>query len=53
MTDTLQDIGPRALGDVRLSRRKMLLALGMVAASGTAFARMPATNLREIVHYCS
>lgn len=35
---------PHDLADVRLSRRKMLLALGMVAASGTAFARMPTPN---------
>ena len=48
MTDTVQNIGPRDLGDVRLSRRKMLLALGMVAASGTAFARMPAPNRPQI-----
>jgi EpsI family protein len=44
MTKDPQDLGPQNLGDVRLDRRKMLLALGMVAASGTAFARMPAPD---------
>lgn len=31
-------------GNVRLTRRKVLLGLGMVAASGTAAARMPEPN---------
>ena len=39
---------PHGLGDVRLSRRKMLLALGMAAAAGTAFARMPTPNRPRI-----
>lgn len=35
---------PDILGSTRLSRRKMLVGLGMVAASATAFARTPVPN---------
>ncbi len=35
---------PQNPGHFPLSRRKVLLGLGMVAASGTAFARMPTPN---------
>jgi EpsI family protein len=35
---------PATLGDIRLSRRKVLVGLGMAAASATAFARAPAPN---------
>jgi EpsI family protein len=35
---------PTTLGDVRLSRRKVLVGLGMAAASATAFARQPVPN---------
>jgi len=44
MTDTPQDLARKEAGRFALSRRKMLLGLGMVAASGTAFARMPTPN---------
>jgi EpsI family protein len=44
MTDTPQDPGPRTGGRFPLSRRKVLLGLGMVAVSGTALARMPVPN---------
>src|SRR5690606_774457 len=43
MTDKAQ-----SLGDFTLTRRKVLLGLGMVAASGTAMARMPEPNTAPI-----
>jgi EpsI family protein len=44
MTDNAQDPGQKDSGAFQLSRRKVLLGLGMAAASGTAFARMPKPN---------
>jgi EpsI family protein len=44
MTDTPQDLAQTGADRFTLSRRKVLLGLGMVAASGTAFARMPTPN---------
>lgn len=40
--------GTSPAGDYRLSRRKVLLGLGMAAASGTALARMPVPNREPI-----
>jgi EpsI family protein len=44
MIDQQQEPRQGAFGDFSLSRRKVLLGLGMAAASGTAFARMPTPN---------
>ena len=39
---------PHPLADTRLSRRKMLIGLGMVAASATAYARQPVPNMPKV-----
>jgi EpsI family protein len=44
MTDDPQELGRNPSGNFLLSRRKVLLGLGMAAASGAAFARMPTPN---------
>lgn len=44
MTDNSQAAGPHTPEAIGLDRRKVLLGLGMLAASGTALARMPAPN---------
>lgn len=41
-------VKPETRGGVRLTRRKVLLGLGMAAASGTAIARMPEPNRPRI-----